>query len=194
MFFLHFLLFFLTNIHPLTSKSNVSSLDPPPSLMTLVKSHRPQKFKILARKNNVYHQIAIDEDMLVENKLTDWSSENSSLQIQKSGYYEVAAQFHFNPNTSLLGYSRAGINFVICKNDKGKLHIISSKRQTFYSENANEYNSIEIAPAIVYLNEGDQLILCINAGLLEKDMLSAQLGAVHKKESPYSYQFKIEKR
>lgn len=160
---------------------------------TLVYSTRDQKFKILAGKNKVYHQIAIDQDMVVQNELTTWNAEKSSLIFNTTGYYEVSASFHFNPNSSILGYSRAGINFVICKNEKNILSIVASKRQTFYSENANEYNSIEIAPAIVHVKEGESLILCINAGLLERDMLSAKLGTSTKHQAPYSYQLKIEK-
>ncbi len=159
--------------------------------VTLIYSTRNQQFKLLAGKNKVYHQVAIDEDMLLQNDLTFWEAETSSLIIKETGYYELSGSFHFNPNTTLLGYSRAGINFLICKNNKGLLDIIAGKRHTFYKENSNQYSTIEIMPAVAHFNQGDKLIICLNAGLLEKSLLSAKIGTSTKDYAPYSYKLKL---
>lgn len=156
----------------------------------LIESKKEQTVRLDMKRKNTYHVLRMDREEFPENEIASYDKDYGAFIIQKSGYYDLSASIHFSPNTNQLVWTRAGINFVFCRNKTDRYHILAEKRQSFYKENSEIYTLIDVAPTIVFLEKGDRIMLCVQTGLLGTDLLNTKVGSFSGK-TPYSFRIQI---
>lgn len=157
----------------------------------LIESKKEQTIRLDMKRKDTYHVLRIDTEEFPKNEIAYYDREYGAFIIQKSGYYDVSASIHFSPNTNELVWTRAGINFVFCRNKTDRYHIIAEKRQSFYKENSEMYTLIDIAPTIIFLEKGDRIMLCVQTGLLGMNLFNTKIGSSSGK-TPYSFRIEIQ--
>ncbi|WKW46232.1 hypothetical protein P3875_10700 [Myroides sp. JBRI-B21084] len=150
-----------------------------------------QFFNLRPGTDKTFHYIQMNKAHIIKNTLFAIDEKTEKLLIPESGYYEISASFQFNPSTSVIKYSRAGVNFGIVQIASGIEQYVAATRKSYDQENQDDFSIIKVHPTIVYLEKDAVVAGAISAGLLSNPLLSCELGCPKKKKECVSFSFTI---
>lgn len=154
-------------------------------------SNATQFFNLRPGTDKTFHYIQMNKAHIVKNTLFVIDEKTEKLTIPENGYYEISASFQFNPSTSVIKYSRGGVNFGIVQIANGIEQYVAATRKSYNQENQDTFTVINVHPTIVYLEKDAVVAGAISAGLINKPLLSCELGCPKKKKDCVSFSMTI---
>lgn len=155
------------------------------------KTQKKQNFSIHPSTEKLFHYIKIYKQDVVLNTLFNDDEKNYKLIIPEDGFYEIAATFNFNPQTSLIKHNRGGLNFGVVQISEGTEQYIAATRKSFNKDTEDVFSEINLYPTIVYLQKGVLIAPAISSGLLARVLVNSELGCDKKNKNCTTFQWSI---